>query len=239
MSEAETVEVAETVEKKTFREVLFFELETVATTGRKALFEAVKKVMKSKEIEVTPALFGKCGITARPGAAIQAMIDDSGRNLSTGDQLATQAEKAVKKFFASDETELNADLPKLIKAAQAKNIEVVAISAWPQDVAEALMKKLGLDELGVSLEALDCTDAGFPRADHWLRLLKKREQDTIPLITIVSSRSVCKGALTAGATCIAVPDTYTVFEDFAGAKVVLESLGKMKPAALLDLVSRR
>ena len=238
MSEAETVEVAETVEKKTFREVLFFELETVATAGREILFEAVKKVMKSKDIEVTPALFGKCGITARPGAAIQAMIDDSGRNLSTGDQLATQAEKAVKKFFV-DGAELNADLPKLIKAAQKKDMEVVAISAWPEDVAGALMKKLGLDEMGVSLEALDCTDAGFPRADHWLRLLKKRDQDTIPLITIVSSRSVCKGALTAGATCIAVPDAYTAFEDFAGAKVVLDSLGDMSTKELLELVSRR
>ena len=238
MSEAETVEVEETVEKKTFREVLFFELETVATGGREALFEAVKKVMKSKDIEVTPALFSKCGITARAEAAIQAMIDDSGRNLSTADQLATSAEKAVKKFFVGD-AELNADLPKLIKAAQKKDIEVVAISAWPEDVAEALMKKLGLDEMGVSLEALDCTDAGFPRADHWLRLLKQREQDTIPLITIVSSRSVCKGALTAGATCIAVPDAYTAFEDFAGAKIVLDSLGEKKPTELLELVSRR
>ncbi len=238
MSEAETVEVEETVEKKTFREVLFFELETIATTGREAMFEAVKKVMKSKDIEVTPALFGKCGITARAEAAIQSMIDDSGRNLSTADQLATQAERTIKKFFATD-AELNADLPKLVKAAQKKDIEVVAISAWPQDVAEALMKKLGLDELGVSLEALDCIDAGFPRADHWLRLLKKRDQDTIPLITIVSSRSVCKGALTAGATCIAVPDAYTAFEDFAGAKIVLDSLGEKKPAELLELVSRR
>ncbi len=238
MSEAETVEVEETVEKKTFREVLFFELETVATGGREAMFEAVKKVMKSKDIEVTPALFGKCGITARPGAAIQAMIDDSGRNLSTGDQLATQAEKAMKKFFTA-EAELNVDLPAVIKAAQKKDIEVVAISAWPEDVAEALMKKLGLDDLGVGLEAHDCIEATFPRADHWLRLLKQREQDTIPLIAIVSSRFACKGALTAGATCIAVPDRCTAFEDFAGAKVVLDSLSEMKPAALLDLVSRR
>lgn len=238
MSETETIEAADAVEKKTAREVLFFELETVATTGREAMFEAVKKVMKSKDIEVTPALFSKCGITARPGAAIQAMIDDSGRNLSTGDQLAASAETAMKKYFASD-AELNAGLPALIKAAQAMNIEVVAISAWPADVAEALMKKLGLDELGVALEALDSTDAAFPRADHWLRLLKQREQDTIPQIAVVSSRFACKGALTAGATCIAVPDAYTTFEDFAGAKIVLDLLGDMKPQELLDLVSRR
>ena len=238
MSETKTIEATEAIQKNTAREVLFFELETIATTGRKAMFEAVQKVMKSKDIKVTMALFAKCGLTARPGGAIQAMIDNSGRNLSTGDQLADQAENAMKKFF-TDVAELNAALPALIKAAQAKDIEVVAISAWPKEVAEALMQKLGLDELGVGLEALNCTEAVFPRADHWLRLLKKREQDTIPLIAIVSSHNACRGALTAGATCIVVPDAYTSFEEFSGAKAVLDSLGDMKPKDLLDLVSRR
>lgn len=238
MSKTETVEAAEAVEKKPAREVLFFELETVATTGRKVMFEAVKKVMKSKDIDVTPALFSRCGITARPGAAIHAMIDNSGRNLSTGDQLAASAETAMKKFFA-DSAELNADLPALIKAAQAAGMEVVAISTWPAAVAEALMTKLGLDELGVGLEALDSTEAACPRADHWLRLLKQREQDTIPLIAVVSSHFACRGALTAGATCIAVPDAYTAFEEFAGAKVVLDSLGDSSAKELIDLVTRR
>jgi beta-phosphoglucomutase-like phosphatase (HAD superfamily) len=238
MSKTEIAEEVEAVEQKAAREVLFFELETVATTGREAMFEAVKKVMKSKDINVTTALFSKCGITARPEAAIQAMIDNSGRNLSTADQLATQAENAMKKFFAGS-AELNADLPKLIKAAQAQDMEVVAISAWPQEIAEALMTKLGLDELGVGLEAQDCTEATFPRADHWLRLLKKRDQETIPVIAIVSSRFACKGALTAGATCIAVPDAYTTFEDFAGAKIVLDSLGDSSAKELIGLVRRR
>lgn len=235
---ATEIAAGQAAKKKTAREVLFFELETIATTGRAAMFDAVKKVMKSKDVDVTTGLFAKCGITARPGAAIQAMIADSGRNLTTGDQLTTQAETAVKKVFA-DSAELNADLPALIKEAQANKIQVVAISAWPKNVAEALMSKLGLDAMGVELEALDSTDAVFPRADHWLRLLKQRDQDTIPLIAIVSSRNACKGALTAGATCIAVPDAYTSFEDFAGAKVVLDKLGDMPVAELIELVSRR
>jgi len=118
-------------------------------------------------------------------------------------------------------------------------MEVVAISPWPKDVAEALMKKLGLDELGVDLEAFDSSDVAFPRADHWLRLLKQRDQDTIPLVAIVSSRNACKGALTAGATCVAVPDAYTSFEDFGGAKVVLDKLGDMPAKELIELVRRR
>ena len=238
MSEAETAETVETAEKKTAREVLFFELETLATTGRTAMFEALKKVMKSKDMDVTPALFAKCGLTARPAAAIQAMIDNSGRNLTTGDQLAGQAETAMKKFFA-DEAELNKALPTLIKAAQEKDMEVVALSPWGEEQAAALMKKLGLDGMGVDLVAQDCQEAVFPRADHWLRFLKQREQDTIPVIALVTSAGACRGAMTAGATVVAIPDEYTSFEDFAGAKVILDSLDEMKPADLLDLVSRR
>ena len=237
MSEAETVETTEAVEKSMAREVLFFELETFAASGRGAMFDVLKKVMKSKDMDVTQALFAKCGLTSRPAAAIQAMIDDSGRNLTTGDQLADQAETALKKFFVN-EAELNAALPALIKAAQAQGIEVVALSPWNEEQAAALMKKLGLDELGVELVALDCKEAIFPRADHWLRLLKQREQDAIPVIALVSSAAACRGALTAGATCIAIPDEYTSFEDFSGAKLILESLDEMKPAKLLELASR-
>jgi hypothetical protein len=100
------------------------------------------------------------------------------------------------------------------------------------------MKQLGLDELGVDLESSDSEDPVFPRADHWLRMIKTREQETLPLIAILNSRAACKGALTAGAACIAVPDAYTAFEDFTGAKVVLDSVDEMKPEELLDLVSR-
>lgn len=237
MSETETVKTEDAVEEKSAREVLFFELETFATTGRDALLEVLKKVMKSKDLDVTQAVFSKNGLTARPAAAIQGMIDQSGRNLTTGDQLAEQAETAMTKFFA-DKAELNPALPALIKAAQAQDIEVVALSPWGEAQAGELMKKLGLDEMGVDLVALDCVEAVFPRADHWLRFLKQRGQDTIPVIALVTSSAACRGALTAGATCVAIPDAHTAFEDFSGAKIILDSLDEMKPAELLNMVSR-
>jgi beta-phosphoglucomutase-like phosphatase (HAD superfamily) len=237
MSETEIVETEAVVEKKKAREVLFFELETFATTGREPLFEAVKKVMKSKDMDVTPALFAKCGLASRPAGTIQALINDSGRNLTTGDQLATQAETAMKKFFA-DSPVLNPALPALIKEAQSMDIEVVALSPWDATQAEALMTKLGLDKLGVELIAQDCANEVFPRADHWLRFLKQREQDTIPVIALVTSSAACRGAMTAGATCVAIPDSYTSFEDFSGAKLILDSLDEMKPTELLAMVSR-
>jgi beta-phosphoglucomutase-like phosphatase (HAD superfamily) len=237
MSKAK-VETKPATEKIKAREVLFFELEYVAVNGRQIMFDTLKQVMKSKDIEVTPALFARCGLTPRPGKAIQAMIELSGRNLTTGDQLAEQAESLLLKAFVENSV-FNKDLPALIKAAQSQNIEVVALSAWPEAAAKELMKKTGLDSLGVDLVAMDSLDPIFPRADHWLRILKLRGQENIPLIAIVASRSACKGALTAGATAIALPDAYTAYEDFTGAKITLDTLGDLSAKELLELVSRR
>jgi beta-phosphoglucomutase-like phosphatase (HAD superfamily) len=238
MSKAKIETTKPAVEKIKAREVLFFELEYVAINGRQIMFDVLKQVMKGKDIDVTPALFARYGLTPRPGKAIQSMIEASGRNLTTGDQLTEQAESLLAKAFA-DKAVLNKDLPALIKAAQAQNIQVVALSAWPEASAKELMKKTELDALGVDLVAMDSVDPIFPRADHWLRILKQRGQENIPLIAIVASRAACKGALTAGATAIALPDAYTAYEDFTGAKVVLDTLGSISAKELLDLVSRR
>ena len=237
MSKAKT-EIKPASEKTKAREVLFFELEYVAVNGRQLMFDTLKQVLKSKDIDVTPALFARCGLTPRPGKAIQAMIEASGRNLTTGEQLSEQAENLLAKAFAEKAVPAK-ELPAIIKASQERNIQVVALSAWPEAVARELMKKAGLDALGVDLVAMDSTDPIFPRADHWLRILKQRGQENIPLIAIVASRAACKGALTAGATAIALPDAYTAFEDFTGAKVVLDTLGDLPAKELLELVSRR
>jgi beta-phosphoglucomutase-like phosphatase (HAD superfamily) len=236
MSKALT-ETKPAAEKVKAREVLFFELEYVAVNGRQLMFDTLKQVMKSKDIDVTPALFARYGLSPRPGAAIQAMIEASGRNLTTGDQLTEQAENLLIKAFV-DKVVLVKELPAIIKAAQERNIQVVALSAWSDAAAKELMKKTGLDEMGVDLVAMDSVDPIFPRADHWLRILKQRGQDEIPAIAIVASRAACKGALTAGATCIVLPDAHTAFEDFTGAKIVLDTLGDRSAKELLDLVSR-
>ena len=78
----------------------------------------------------------------------------------------------------------------------------------------------------------------FPRADDWLKMLKQCGKERCTLVAVVSSQVACKGALTAGAACIAVPDQFTSFQDFSGAKLVLDSLSDEKPDALLDLTLR-
>ncbi|MBM4152161.1 MAG: hypothetical protein FJ220_01385 [Kiritimatiellaceae bacterium] len=231
-------ETKPTQAKAKAREVLFFELEYVAVNGRQMMFDVLKQVMKSKDIEVTAALFSRYGLSPRPGIAVRALMQASGRAVNSGDPLIDQAEELLMKEFA-EKSELVAGFAGIVAAAQSRNIKVIALSAWPEKVAKDLMKKAGLDALGVDLVAMDSQDPIFPRADHWLRILKQRGQEDIPVIAIVSSRAACKGALTAGATCIALPDVYTSFEDFTGAKVVLNQLSDLPATELFDLVSRR
>ncbi len=231
------IETKPEIEKSTPREVFFFELEYIATKGRQAMFDAVKHVMKSKEIEVTPVSFSRSGIVSRPKSVIQALIKSSGKKLTTGDQLVAKVEEVMQQFFAN-KAKPNKDLLELIKVATTKNIEIVAMSAWSKKIAQTLLENIGLAALGVKLEAFDTVDALFPRADHWLRMLKRREQETIPLVAFVSSHIACRGALTAGATCIAIPDAYTAFEEFPGAKLVMDSLGDLSIEEMLELVRR-
>ena len=74
--------------------------------------------------------------------------------------------------------------------------------------------------------------------NSWLKMLKKCDKEDATLVAVVSSQTACKGALTAGAACIVVPDRFTVYQDFSGAKMVLDSLKEMKPDELLDLTLR-
>ena len=69
-------------------------------------------------------------------------------------------------------------------------------------------------------------------------MLKQSNKDHVTLVAVVSSQVACKGALTAGASCIVVPDEYTAFQDFGGAMMVLDSLRDEKPDTMQDLPMR-
>lgn len=220
------------------REVLFFELEFVATSGRKGLYETVRGLFEANGMTVSPAAFSRCGATCRPAETVAALAGAMGGTPALANELAARAEELFVSQFCA-QAEVDRSLPLLIETARQRSIQPVAVSAWPKDQAAALMSQLGLDALGVDLEAFDSHDPVFPRADHWLRMIKNRKQDSIPAMAIVSSHAACKGALTAGVTCIAVPDEFTSFADFSGARLILDSLGAQPADAIIAQVSRR
>lgn len=231
-------EEVKTNEKKTrATHALIFELEYVAARKRKVEYEAIKSAVKTKGVELTPVSFARAEMSPLSRAAITSVLLQAGKKADAIEKAVSAVDKEVKAYCEND-AELDPGLEKLIKAVQARDIPVLAFTALPEDVAVTLMEKLGLDQMGVELVIPDEVKESFPRADSWLKMLKKCDKEDATLVAVVSSQVACKGGLTAGAACVAVPDEFTAFQDFSGAKMVLDSLSDVKPKEILDLTLR-
>ncbi len=216
---------------------LIFELEYIAADKRKVEFEAIQAAAKTKGVELTPVLFSRSSMSPLPRAAITSVLKQAGKKTDAIEKAVASVEKAIT-AYCEKEAELDKGLEKLIKATQKRGIPVLTFTALPEELAKKLMDRLGLTEMGVELIIPDELKESFPRADDWLKMLKKCDKEDATLVAVVSSQTACKGALTAGAACIAVPDELTAFQDFSGAKMVLDSLEDEKPDLLLDLTLR-
>lgn len=216
---------------------LIFELEYVAAQTRRVEFEAIKSAVSTKGVELTPIMFSRSSMSPLHRAAVTDVLLRAGKKADAIEKAVAEVDKTVTNYCAN-EAELDAGLAKLIKATQERGIPVVTFTALPKSDAKALMAKLGLDELGVELIMPEEVKDSFPRADDWLKMLKQCNKEQSTLVAVVSSQVACKGALTAGAACIAVPDEFTAFQDFSGSKLVLDSLEDEKPNTILDLTLR-
>lgn len=216
---------------------LIFELEYVAAKTRAVEFEAIKSAAATKGVEVTPVMFSRSGMSPQHRAAITNVLKQAGKKTDAIEKAVTELDKTVAEY-CTNKAELDKGLEKLIKATQERNIPVLAFTALPKDLAQKLMTRLGLDAMGVELIIPEEVKDSFPRADDWLKMLKQTNKEKATLVAVVSSQVACKGALTAGAACIAVPDDYTAFQDFSGAKLVLDALSDEKPNSILDLTLR-
>lgn len=216
---------------------LIFELEYVAARTRAVEFASLKSAMKTKGVELTPILYSRSDMSPLHRAAVTDLLTRAGKKSDAIEKAVAEVDRTVTDY-CENKAELDKGLEKLIKATMARNIPIITFTALPKAIALKLMKKLGLDALGVELIIPDDVKATFPRADNWLKMLKQCNKEHATIVAVVSSQVACKGALTAGAATIVVPDEFTSFQDFSGAKMVLENLADEKPDTILDLTLR-
>jgi beta-phosphoglucomutase-like phosphatase (HAD superfamily) len=220
-----------------FTHALMIELDYVAVSLRPVEFAAIKRGIEPKGIELTPIAFSRSPLSPDHRTAVTDILKAAGNKADAIEKAVGEVDKSVKQFI-QQEAEPNAAINKLIEAAKKRGVAVFAYSALDRDDAEALMEKIGLNELGVSLLIPEEQRDRFPRADDWLKMLKQVEIDTKTVVAVVSSQLACKGALTAGAAVVSVPDEYTHYQDFSGSAFVLDALSDEKPDLLLDKTLR-
>jgi beta-phosphoglucomutase-like phosphatase (HAD superfamily) len=200
---------------------LIVELEGALTGGRRTLFDTLKKLLKKEKLNLDEVTFIRRGIGLAPLDAIPELIEAlEGDGVST-DKMQAALLEALKSGEAA--LALAPVLRKLIEAARKQNIPVVAVSCLPAEVAEALLQKSGLEELGVKLHVVKSAAACCPGKKDWQEVCRILTRIPRHCFALVSTGTACHTALSVDLRVIAVADEFTVAQDFGGAEAVYDT----------------
>lgn len=211
---------------------LLLELEDIPLHGRQAAFEVLKQRFGQK---FTLSTFVQYCLKQHPNKFIPALAETFGEGKSAdGNPLDVYHDAVGKKLLAA--AKLPPALVKIIELGKDLKISTVVVSALPRATAEELMEKSGLTALGARLLTFESADRLFPTPDVWLKAAKGVGQKALRCAVLGGSARVCKTALSADMRCIAAPDEYTSFQDFAGVAVVLEKLDDLSAREILEIL---
>lgn len=221
--------MAAKVETVTGRSLLF-ELEGLAILTREAIFQSLKTFFKAQNVKFDVADFCRFGFHAVPEHLAAALTDGLKLKAAVRAALLTHVQQALAQIFGADRPALAPGLDKLVRATRDRGLDVIAISFQPLEAAEALLKKTGLDALGVKAFAHSEVTHEYPGADVWLRALKTIGQRPRHGIALTGCGKSTSSALSAGLRVLVVPDRYTGFQDFSGADRVAEAISDLDAA---------
>ncbi len=220
-----------------FTHVLMIELDYVAVNLRGVEFESIKRGIAPKGVELTEAMFSKSKMSPNHRAVISNILKSVGKKSDAIEKAVGEVNKSIIDY-CTNHAVINSGLIELIKSAQARKVCVKFYSSLNKELSEVLISKIGINDMDI--EIIYPTDIGesFPKADDWLKMLKKADIEDKTIVAVISSQLACKGALTAGASCVVVPDRFTNFQDYSGSMFILDKLNDKKPDHILDLTLR-
>lgn len=203
------------------RQALLFELENIAVDGRKLIYGAIQKILDTKGIKVKDYTFSRYALNASLKEFVTTVVEVNKKHLSV-DKLVDELESRIGTDLLKNSSSVKGGVQKLLKRASERNVSVGALSALHEPVAKELVEKLRLSD---TTQALLCSNNGCRlshSADSWLKLARNMSARPSRCLVLASSRTSCKSALKVGMRCVAVPDSYTSFQDFGGADMVTD-----------------
>ena len=245
-TETEEIEqaVEESIEDKPITAsdfALLFELENLAVVGRPATFDLLKSILGDRKVELLPAVFSRYCLYSSPAQYIPELLEVLDAKKLSADKVIDDLESGLARFYSSKQAVLCAGLKSLFEQALKADVPVAGLSLLSSDAAEALMAKLGLSDMDIELFSFEeVGDEVCPRADTWMKVAKSMSKESRRCVALVSSAASCKAAMSAGMRCVVVPDDFTVFQDFSGAEMVIDSFEDCDPEKLVaDLFCKR
>jgi putative hydrolase of the HAD superfamily len=237
MAKAEESKVKTSVGRPRRRGILL-ELDNIAVNGRELYFNALKKILAEKDIELTPVLFSKHCLQLPVRQYIQNLLNVVGKSRLSPEKLTVEIYTGIKSAFSDDSLKLLPGVQKLLKLAAGKGDKIGMVSGFDADTARKLVARVGLGDLGPNLYPCYFEEKGCPGADAWLMLARNMNIVPAQSVAIASGGASCRAALSAGMRCVVVPDKFTAFHDFSGADFVFDSLTNEAIDAVFKLLER-
>lgn len=215
---------------------LLFELEHSAVGGRAALFDVCKRLLTEREIELTEALFVRFFQRLSIEKCVGDLLDAVGKKRLSPAKLAAELTDELKIVLADKRLKMPGSFAKLLEQAKAENAVFGALTALPGDIAEELVKRLGLDGVLAKIHHASPEAECFPTADAWLKLAKAVAVPPQGCIVLATSQASCRAALSGGMRPVALPDEFTAYQDFGGSDLLVEKLNDEAVAAIVSLM---
>ncbi len=217
-------------------QAILFDLEYCVLPGRQIIFDVLKSILEEQNITITRPLFTRYGLHPLPEMYMSDLLEALDGEKIEPEKFAEDVTDGLIMHLLSGQTHLRPGVHAFMKEARKRDITLAAVTALPEERAQEIMEKIKLNEFDVALFSFSYVDKVFPRADTWLKVIKKLSLASHSCITMASCMNACKSSLSAGMRCIAVPDTFTDFQDFGGASAVLSSFDEVPPGELLDSI---
>ena len=217
---------------------IVFELEGAALAGRQAEYDTLVSLLKTdKKNGLTPSLFIRHCLNRSPASYLPGLLDTLGAKQNPTKSLIEEIEAGIAMFMASPEAAANTTVASMLRAGQAREIPAVALTAAKEAAARGVLEQWGDPFASATVYRADPVPPVFPRCDVWLKLLKSIKRSPASCVALVGSQAAAKSALAAGLRCIAIPDSFTAFQDFSGVSAVIDADTDWDAAELLELVA--
>ena len=214
-----------------------FELEGIATGGRKIVFDIAKHELDAHDVKLSHAVFAHVGAQTSPRFYLDTLLERLGASKVPSDSFKETVRRKFSERLGHDKVTLQPGLEKLITSATHQGSRVGVVSALPEDTAQAIFERLGLGEMGAQLFAFPQSEEHFPGADVWLKVAKGVGRTPRHCIAVTDCQFSCKTALSAGMRCLVIPDEFTAYQDFGGADLVLDKWDDMSAKEILHALT--
>ncbi len=214
---------------------LLFELDNVGLAGRHAAYATMERILAEKNVTMNYGLFAKHCIPMPPALSIPAIVECAGDKRISAEKLLGAFHEAYGAALVSSDCAVNNAVVKLVAEAKVRDISVGAISMLNDELANVVAERVGIREDLMVLLSNSVEDRNYPSADTWLKLAKELSVAPALCVVLATSAGSCRAALSAGMSCVVVPDEHTAFQDFGGASFVADALDRDLIKSILSL----